>query len=254
MHVLVADDNQTYAGLLQESLGRAGYRVGIVRSAAEAVETVRRVRPGLLLLDLYMPDGDGDVACRQLKADRETSATPIVMMSAGGRKDEAQRCLAAGCDEFLVKPIRHSELLLAVSRHLHGRYKNVRVPVRIPVTLESAGSRWPAASANLSMGGMFIEMSRLFQPGTEMVLEFPLPGPPAPRQLLVRGKVAWVNRPEAKIKRDLPGGVGVEFTKLSAEHLSALGMFVASWAEGTGAGAAPAEPPRPEPARPPALA
>jgi uncharacterized protein (TIGR02266 family) len=227
MQVLVVDDNLAYADMLRALLARSGYEVGIAHSAAEALDTVRRARPALVLLDLYMASGDGDSTCRQLKADPQTAAVPVIMMSAGGRKDEAQRCDEAGCDEFLVKPIRHAELLLAVARHLHSGIKNVRVNIRLPLTLESGGARWGASSVNISLGGMFIEMARFFQPGTEMLVEFTLPGTPA-QPVLVRGKVAWLNRPEGKIKPDLPVGMGVEFTKMAPEAQTALGLFLAA--------------------------
>lgn len=225
MQILVVDDNQAYAEILRAMLTRSGYDVRLAGSGAAALDAVRRVRPALVVMDLYMPEGDGDEVCRALKADPETGTLPVIMMSAGGRKDEAERCVEAGCDEFLVKPIRQAELLLAVSRHLYGGMRNVRVDVRVPVSLESGGTRWDATSVNVSLGGIFIETPRLFQPGTEMLLEFTLPGSP-PVPMLVRGKVAWLNRPDAKIKRDLPVGMGVEFTKMAPETQNALGLFL----------------------------
>lgn len=227
MQILVVDDNRAYGEMLRAILARSGYDVRVAASGAAALDAVRRGRPSLVIMDLYMAGGDGDEVCRHLKADPETGSVPVVMMSAGGRKDEAERSVEAGCDEFLVKPIRQAELLLAVSRHLHGGIKNVRVNVRVPVALESGGTRSSATSVNVSLGGIFIEMSRLFQPGTEMLLEFALPGT-TPVPMLVRGKVAWLNRPEAKIKRDLPVGMGVEFTKMAPEAQNALGLFLAA--------------------------
>jgi CheY-like chemotaxis protein/Tfp pilus assembly protein PilZ len=238
MQVLVVDDNQSYAGMLRSLLTRSGYEVGTAGSVTEANDAIRRSRPGLVLIDLYMNEGDGDALCRRLKDDPETAGVPVIMMSAGGRKDEAVRCVEAGCDEFLVKPIRQAELLLSVSRHLHGGIKNVRIDVRVPVSLESGGTRWSATSVNLSLGGMFLEMPRLFQPGTEMLVDFTLPAP-QPLAMLVRAKVAWLNRPEAKIKRDLPVGMGIEFTKMAPEAQSALGLYLAANASSAtnGAGA-----------------
>lgn len=227
MRILVVDDNQAYSEMLRAILARSGYDVQVAASGGAALEAVQRSRPALVLMDLYMSGGDGDETCRRLKADPETGTLPIIMMSAGGRKDEAERCVEAGCDEFLVKPIRQAELLVAVSRHLHGGIKNVRVNVRMPVALETGGTRLTATAANISLGGIFLETPRLFQPGTEMLLDFQLPGTPAV-PMLVRGKVAWTNRPEAKIKRDLPVGMGVEFTKMAPEHQNLLGLFLAA--------------------------
>jgi uncharacterized protein (TIGR02266 family) len=239
MRLLVVDDNRPYAEMLRALLARNGYAVAVAASGAEALDAVRREPPSLVLMDLYMAGGDGDDVCRRLKADPESGGMPVLMMSAGGRKTEAERCVEAGCDEFLVKPIRQAELLLAVSRHLHGGVKAVRVDLRVPVALETGGERLTATSVNLSLGGMFVESARLHAPGTEMLLEFTLPADHA-LAVLVRAKVAWLNRPEARIKRDLPVGMGVEFTKMAPEAQNALGLFLCSRAAAVGAAAGPA--------------
>jgi CheY-like chemotaxis protein/Tfp pilus assembly protein PilZ len=226
MQVLVVDDNQTYREILRGLLAPGGYEVQTAASAAEALDAIRRTRPGLLLLDLYMPDGDGDALCRQLRADPRTGSLPILMMSGGGRKDEAERCGAAGCNEFLVKPIRQAELLQAICRHLYGRMRNVRISIRLPLTLESGGARSAASSVDLSLGGMFVETNHLLHPGTEMLVEFTLPRPAPAEPLLIRGEVAWLNQPTGKIKKDLPVGIGIQFTKMTPEAQTALALFL----------------------------
>jgi uncharacterized protein (TIGR02266 family) len=230
MRILVVDDNQTYREILRGLLSQSGYEVETAGSAAEAVDTVRRRRPALALVDLYMPGGDGDALCRQLKADPGSRAMPVLMMSGGGRKDESQRCAEAGGDEFLVKPVRQAELLLAVSRHLHARLRNLRVAVRTPVVVETGGVQSTVQAVDLSLGGMFVETTQLLHPGTEVLLDFTVP-PPAATPVLIRGEVAWLNDARAKIKRDLPVGMGLQFTKMTPEAQSALGRFLAAAAQ-----------------------
>jgi uncharacterized protein (TIGR02266 family) len=224
MRILVVDDNKTYRDILRALLSQSGYETDAAGSAAEALDAVRRLRPALALVDLYMPGGDGDGLCRQLKADAGAQGMPVLMMSGGGRKDEAKRCAEAGADEFLVKPLRQAELLLAMSRHLHARLKTVRPTVRVPVVVESGGEIRPGASVDLSLGGMFVETSHLLPPGTEVLLEFTLPGTQMP--VLVRAEVAWLNEAKAKIKKNLPVGMGLQFTKVTPEAQSALGRFL----------------------------
>lgn len=223
MRILVVDDNQTYREMLRGLLAPGGYDVDVAASAAEALDMVRRVRPALVLADLYMPGGDGDELCRRIKADPASRATPVLMMSGGGRKDESARCLAAGCDDFLVKPVRQAELLLTASRHMHARLRSLRPRVRVPVLLESAGERYAGLTVDLSLGGLFLETDAALAPGTEVLLEFSLP---EAGLLLVRAEVAWVNQPAAKIKKDLPVGLGMQFTKLTPEAQMALGRFI----------------------------
>jgi CheY-like chemotaxis protein len=126
---------------------------------AAAIDMVRRVRPALVLTDLYMPGGDGDELCRTLKADPETRGLPVLMMSGGGHKDESARCHAAGCDDFLVKPVRQAELLLAASRHMHARLRSLRPRIRVPIVLETGGTRHTGHTVDVSLGGLFVETS-----------------------------------------------------------------------------------------------
>ncbi len=223
MRILVVDDNQTYREMLKDLLAQSGYGVEVAGSAAEALDMVRRIRPALVLTDLYMPGGDGDALCRRLKADPESRGMPVLMMSGGGNKDESGRCHAAGCDDFLVKPVRQAELLLAASRHLHARLRGVRRRIAIPIALETGGARSVARSVDLSLGGLFVETTELLPPGTEALLEFTLPGAGL---VFVRSEVAWVNDPRRKIKKDLPVGMGMQFTKLTPEAQMAVGRFV----------------------------
>jgi uncharacterized protein (TIGR02266 family) len=82
----------------------------------------------------------------------------------------------------------------------------------------------PGTSVDLSLGGMFVETSHLLPPGTEVLLEFALPGTQMP--VLVRAEVAWLNEAKAKIKKNLPVGMGLQFTKVTPEAQSALGRFL----------------------------
>lgn len=226
MAILVVDDNRTYREMLRGLLAQSGYAVAVAASAPEALEMVRRGPPSLVILDLYMPGGDGDALCRQLKADAVSRKTPVIMISGGGRKDEARRCAEAGCDEFLVKPLRQAELLLAVSRHLHDRLRNLRVGVRVPVALESGGVQATVASVDLSLGGMFVETAHLLPPGTELLAEFSLPGAEEVVPVLVRAEVAWLNETRGKLKKDMPVGMGLQFTKVTPEAQTALGRYI----------------------------
>jgi CheY-like chemotaxis protein len=110
--VVVAEDDkatrEVVGALLSTELGA---RVLLVPDGRQAVETVRRVRPALVLLDLVMPDVDGLEATATLRADPATAGVPIVAFSAARGRAEALR---AGCDRFVAKPFEVEELLAAV--------------------------------------------------------------------------------------------------------------------------------------------
>lgn len=111
--VLVVDDSALVAEALGVLLEATGYRVAAAGSVAEAVAAARVERPAAMLLDLTLPDGDGLAALRALDA---TGDAPGVTFALTGYDDPdtRARCLAAGCRDVLVKPVRAAALVAAL--------------------------------------------------------------------------------------------------------------------------------------------
>ena len=112
--VLLADDNDINALVARTMLGRLGAEVVWARDGSEAVEAFRRRRFDAVLLDMQMPGLDGPAAARLIRAAERASErrrTPIFALTANGRAEDRDHCLAAGMDAFLVKPIDRDGLL-----------------------------------------------------------------------------------------------------------------------------------------------
>jgi DNA-binding response OmpR family regulator len=108
-HVLIVEDSALVIGALRLLLEETGHRVSAAQSVREALDTARRERPDVMLLDLTLPDGNGfDVLNGLLAVDE----TPRVIVALTGHDDShvRKRCLDAGCHAVLVKPIRATEL------------------------------------------------------------------------------------------------------------------------------------------------
>jgi CheY-like chemotaxis protein len=103
--ILIVEDNDANLLLVRAVLTRAGYRTAEARSAEEAVEQLRTLRPDLILVDIGLPGQDGLSLTRQLKADPATAAIPVVAVTAHAMRDDQARALAAGCDGYVTKPI-----------------------------------------------------------------------------------------------------------------------------------------------------
>ncbi len=114
--VLIADDQRSLRLLLRATLGRGGFRVLEAADGAEAVETARRERPDLVLLDVGMPRLDGLAACRMLKADPATANIPILMLTARAQQADRDEGIEAGADAYFTKPFKPSELQAIVSQ------------------------------------------------------------------------------------------------------------------------------------------
>ena len=120
LHILVAEDNELSAQVLEESLVRQGHRVRLVGNGREALGLAEQGGFDLLLLDVHMPELDG---FQVVKAVREREVTagghlPIIALTARSRKEDREHCLAAGMDDFQTKPIRPADLLAAIDRVL----------------------------------------------------------------------------------------------------------------------------------------
>jgi CheY-like chemotaxis protein len=117
--VLHVEDNPSNLMLVERILERRpDVELREARSGADALELAATLRPSLVLLDLRLPDMSGDAVLRSLRDNRETRDTPVVVISAEARPAEADRLLAAGADDYLVKPIDVAEFLEVVDRML----------------------------------------------------------------------------------------------------------------------------------------
>jgi CheY-like chemotaxis protein len=106
------DDDPSVAPLLQKMLASHGYRVVAATSPSMAVSEARSLRPAAVLLDVLMPVRDGHDILRELKADPETSAIPVIVISVVDRAEMPELA-----DAHLNKPIRKAPLLDVLAEH-----------------------------------------------------------------------------------------------------------------------------------------
>lgn len=114
--ILLVDDVRLFLELEKSFLHLAQVKILTAANGEEALAVIRRERPDLVFLDLYMPILDGIACCAAIKSDPEVSATPVVMVTTGGKPEEVEQCRAAGCDGLLTKPVDRSAFLDMVSR------------------------------------------------------------------------------------------------------------------------------------------
>src|SRR5207245_9353312 len=115
--ILVVDDLAENREILVDLLGSEGYILDTAVDGAEAVEKALASPPDLILMDVSMPRLTGLEACRRLKADERTHLVPIVLVTGLVAREDRIQGIAAGCDDFLTKPV-DSEQLMARTRSL----------------------------------------------------------------------------------------------------------------------------------------
>ncbi|BBL75150.1 response regulator transcription factor [Methylomagnum ishizawai] len=116
--VMIVDDAPGNLAFLSDALEEAGYRVLVATDGASALEQLRYAQPDAILLDAVMPGLDGFETCRRLKADPGTSLIPVIFMTALSELDDLLRAFEEGAVDYLVKPIRHQEVLARVGSHM----------------------------------------------------------------------------------------------------------------------------------------
>jgi CheY-like chemotaxis protein len=109
-HILVVDDDPRNRKLLEAFLLADGYAVRACDSGAKALRAVAEQRPDAILLDAMMPDMDGFETVRRLRAQPETRAIPVLMVTALDDAASRQRLASAGIDGILTKPIDRWQL------------------------------------------------------------------------------------------------------------------------------------------------
>jgi DNA-binding response OmpR family regulator len=129
--ILVVDDDRDVAQSIELALRRRGFRVMLAHSGVDALKTLRRYRPDLVILDVLMPGMSGLEVCRRLRADTSTSSLPIIFLTARGQERDRIEGLRAGADDYLSKPFNLEELILRVKAVLR-RFQRETVDEDVP--------------------------------------------------------------------------------------------------------------------------
>jgi ammonium transporter len=117
-HILVVEDNEVNLLMITEVLKLNGYKVFIAKNGQEGVNLAKTCDPDLILMDIRMPVMDGLEATKLIKQIPQLVKTPIIALTAIAGEEDKEKCLSAGCEEHIPKPIQSKELLALISRYL----------------------------------------------------------------------------------------------------------------------------------------
>ena len=119
--ILVVEDNPVNQMVALRMLTRLGYRADAVGNGVEALDAVLRTRYAAILMDCAMPVMDGYEATRRIRQTESIGhRLPIIAVTALAQPWDRQRCLAAGMDDYVSKPIRAATLAMALDRWIHA--------------------------------------------------------------------------------------------------------------------------------------
>jgi CheY-like chemotaxis protein len=123
--ILVADDNEDILEMLSDFLKVGHFHVITTRSGKELLERVGEFRPDLILVDIQMPGMNGLETIHKIRAhpDAQVAAAPIIALTALAMPGDRERCLKAGANEYLSKPLQLVKLLTVIRAILHDAQK-----------------------------------------------------------------------------------------------------------------------------------
>ena len=148
LDVLLVDDVPLNQEVVRDMLHGVGVHVRLANDGQEAIDSIGQKRPDCVLMDCQMPVMDGYEATRRIRSDEPT--LPIIALTANAMHTERARCLDAGMDGFLTKPVRSHELFSVLLAHVPGRAAD-------PRAAPASGSLQAQASTKLA------EVSMAFQ-------------------------------------------------------------------------------------------
>ncbi|MDH3976163.1 MAG: response regulator [Deltaproteobacteria bacterium] len=229
--ILIVDDVKFFIELQKSFLKRTNCSILTANDGHEALKIIKAERPDLILLDLYMPEMNGDECCKLVKSDPELKQTPIIMVTKAGEEDEKAKCLLAGCDEFVTKPINRMELLGKVKNFLHVLVReHVRAPINTDVTFLTDGEEHTSAMHDISEGGMFIVCTKPLDVGSGLVLRFKLPKSETVYE--AEGDVVRIIEDSSALPSHIMPGMGIKFSKIPLELKMAIANYVKEGSKG----------------------
>ena len=115
--ILIVDDEPNNLYLMSQIL-KDTYKIAFASNGAKALQTVHKIAPDLILLDIMMPEMDGYAVCTQLKKDPLTAKIPVIFITAMAENNEETRGFDVGCVDYITKPISPTTVLARVATHL----------------------------------------------------------------------------------------------------------------------------------------
>ncbi len=112
--VLIAEDEPSILEALDFVLKRAGWSISAVMDGEAVMDAVRRLQPRVLVLDIMLPKRSGFEVLKQIRADRSTSALPVLVLTAKGQQQDRRIAEELGADQFVTKPYSNADVVSAV--------------------------------------------------------------------------------------------------------------------------------------------
>lgn len=211
--VLLVDDVDYFIDMKMRLLKRANCDVITASNGNMALELTIKERPSLVLMDSMLPGKNGVECCHSIKNDPALKSIPVIMIVLKGQEEEIQRCLKAGCDDYITKPLDKTELIKKIQERLDvvGR-EHIRITLNISAYYTVNGSEHTCRVIDLSEGGMLIASENPLTIYNSLLLKFVVPT--SEIAILALGEVTRIVE-NINLSNSKPTvGYGVKFLKM----------------------------------------
>ena len=221
--VIIADDSRTFRMYFSTLLSRMNFDVMPVASGSEALDLARVISPHMIALDVRMSGLDGIETLQQIRSDQMLSETPVLMIS--GHAAHAEDCFAAGCSDFLTKPVNLEYLHIALQKcqkRREGVRKHLRAPFDRAVHFTFNNKLIKSHAATLSEGGVFLQTNDPLPIGSRLEIDIPLG---KKELMLLCGEVIYTKKNNQE-NLNLPTGMAIRFDSCEKAMRQRLGEEV----------------------------
>ncbi len=221
--VIVADSNETFLVYLSTLLGRMNFEVLAVKSATEAFDLAVIVNPTLIFLEAGGDEESGIRIMEKIGQDSLLMKTPVIML--GKEYADAEHCFAAGCSDFLTKPVDLTHLNTSLQKCLprrEGMRRFLRATFNQKISFVYAGLEVKGFAITLSEGGIFLRTSNPLPVGSEVKVKIPLK---SGAEIVVSGVVVYAM---GLISGHflIPPGMAVQFSDPDSDAMKQLSREV----------------------------
>lgn len=221
LKILLVDNVKLFLEVEKTFFLRRGYEVFIAHSGDEVLAMAREKFPDLILMDYEMQGMNGDEVCRAVKADPKLRAIPVIIISQHYSKEILERCLQAGCVDYLTKPVDQSVLLRRVSEVLNiSDRRHIRATVMVTIDRGVTKTQFLGKALNISESGLFLETTRPLEIGSSFKISFLLPR--VEQRVTGTGEVVRLEG----IDSPRTYGAGLRFRDLSEPSLESIRHYV----------------------------
>lgn len=223
--ILIVDDSNFFIEIEKAFLKRTDCLILSANNGVEALEVVQKEKPDLILLDLYMKEMKGDECCRLIKEDENLAHIPVIMVTSASHLGDRSKAVAAGCDDYLTKPVSKADLLRKVKKYIDLPVRSqTRAPIYSKASYISCGKEYIGHVYVIGEGGLYIKGGKVLPVGEIVKLIFTIAD--IADRVELEGKIVWNTDERHSYPIELTPGMGIQFTNVSDEDLKAIKTYI----------------------------